>query len=428
MQVLTVKRTRDEMAFFSSGLKPDDVFTPRSANVNPKLYIPRPDLEEDLTEGLLESQHLVIFGESGNGKSWLYKRVFAEAGVFYEVVNLVLASTLGSLGSAFDDKLSRQEDLERKEYETSKSSGVKPGGVGVDFEGTWKYVKGKKEPFERLLAYIRNSARRKTAVIVFDNFEQVAGDEEICKQIANCVVLLDDPIYAAYNIKIVIVGTPVGIDEILSRNGNIQTISTRLKEIPEVERMSPTEAQLLMRRGLEDQLKLTVLGDAQIFYDRMLSITDRIALELQELGLRIAKEAVKKGGVIDQNVLNRAVEKWAKNSIRSSCVMVSNRMNSRETKASRRNQCIYACGMAKKESFTYKDVEKEIRTLFPATTAGVSLNVSGELSKLAKGENPLLKRLPTDDAYRLSNPKIRMAIRTMLTLVDEKVSKAVLDI
>lgn len=416
------------MAIFSLGPKPDEVFTPRSANVNPKLYIPRPDLEEELAEGLSESQHLVIFGESGNGKSWLYKKVFKEQKVFYEVVNLVLASTLGSLGAAFDDKLSRQEKLEKEEYELSKSGGVKPYGVGIDFEGTWKYVKGKKEPFEKLLAYLRRSAGNRKAVIVFDNFEQVASDAEVCKQIANCVVLLDDPIYAAYDVKIVIVGTPVGIDEILSRNGNVQTISTRLKEIPEVERMTPTEAQILMRRGLEDQLKLKVLGQSQVFYDRMLSITDRIALELQELGLRIAKEALKKDSVIDQNVLNRAVSKWAKNSIRAYCSMVSSRMNSKETKAARRNQCIYACGMTDKESFTYKDVEKKIRVLFPETTVGVSLNVSGELSRLAKGENPLLKRLPTDDAYRLASPKIRMAIRTMLTIADGKVSRTVVDV
>jgi hypothetical protein len=416
------------MGVFSLGLKPDEVFTPRSANVNPKLYIPRPDLEEELAEGLLESQHLVIFGESGNGKSWLYKRVFREQKIFFEVVNLVQASTLGSLGAAFDDKLSRQEKLEREEYDLSKSSGVKPGGIGVDFEGTWKYIKGKKEPFEKLLAYIRKSAGKRGAVIVFDNFEQVASDEGVCKQISNCVVLLDDPVYAEYNVKILIVGTPVGIDEILSRNGNIQTISTRLKEISEVERMTPTEAQLLMRRGLEDQLKLKVLGSSQVFYDRMLSITDRIALELQELGLRIAKEALKKDGVIDQNVLNRAVSRWAKNSIRANCTMVSSRMNSKETKVSRRNQCIYACGMIERDSFTYKDVEKKIRELFSETTKGVLLNVSGELSKLAKGDNPLLKRLPADDAYRLASPKIRMAIRTMLVVVDGKVSRNVVDV
>lgn len=407
------------------GNRPEDVFTPRSANINPKLYIPRPDLEEELAEGLTESQHLVLFGESGNGKSWLYKKVFKEQNVHYEVINLAQASSLGSLHSAFSDKLDRQQELEKESYELSKAGGVKPGGVGVDFEGTWTYVRGKQEPFERLLAYVRRTAKKRSAAIVFDNFEQVSSELDICKQIANCVVLLDDPMYSAYEVKIVIVGTPHGIDEILSRNGSIQTISSRLKEVPEVERMTKSEAQLLMRRGLEDLLKLEILGDSQKFYDYLLSITDRIALELQELGLRIAKEARKKNGVIDRNVMNRAILKWANNSIRAYCNIVSARLNSRDTKAARRNQCIYACGLTDQSSFTYKDVEKLIRKYFPETTNGVSLNVSGELSKLSKGENPLLKRLASDDAYRLASPKVRMAIRTMLTVEGGKVVKVI---
>lgn len=409
-------------------LLPNDVFTPRSANVNPRLYIPRPDLEEELSEGLLESQHLVVFGESGNGKSWLYKNVFKKDKVHYEVIDLVQASTFGSLLATFEDKLDRLEKLEKEEYEVAKSAGLKPAGLGADVEGTWRYVKGKKEPFEKLLAYIRKSAGKRKAVVVFDNFEQIASEPKFCKQVSNCVILLDDPIYAGYDVKIVIVGTPSGIDEILSKNSNIQTISSRLKEIPEVERMTKNEAQLLMRIGLEDLLKLNILGDSQIFYDHLLNITDRVALELQELGLKIAKESVKKNNTIDQTVMNRAIKKWAKNSIRAYCTTVSSRLNSRETKAARRNQCIYACGMAEKASFTYKDIERLIREYFPETTTGVSLNVSGELSKLAKGENPLLKRLPTDDAYRLASPKIRMAIRAMLTVAEGKVVKTIDDL
>lgn len=413
------------MSIFSSKPAPEDIFTPRSANVNSRLYIPRPDLEEELTEGLSESQHLVIFGESGNGKSWLYKSVFDKEKVHYEVVNLVQASTLKSLGAAFEDKLSRKEELEKHEYEVAKKGGVKPGGVGFDIEGTWTYVKGKKEPFEKLLAYVRKSAGKRKAAIVFDNFEQVASEPDICKQIANCVILLDDPIYDAYRVKIVIVGTPAGIDEHLAHHGNIQTISTRLKEIPEVERMTRNEARSLMKVGLEDILKLKIVGDSEVFYERMLSITDRIALELQELGLKVAKEAAKKDGKIDQIVLNRAVARWAKNSIRSYCAMVSSRLNSRETKAARRNQCIYACGLIDKDRFSYRDVEIKIRELFSETTQGVALNVSGELSKLAKGDNPLLKRLPTDDAYRFSSPKVRMAIRTMLAIDAGKVIRTI---
>ncbi|MDO6586040.1 hypothetical protein Q4543_10950 [Salipiger sp. 1_MG-2023] len=183
-----------------------------------------------------------------------------------------------------------------------------------------------------------------------------------------------------------------------------------------------------MRIGLEDILGYEILGNSDNFYERMLSITDRIALELQELGLKVAKEAEKNSGKIDQRVLDRAVRKWAKNSIRAFCTMVSNRMNSRDTKAARRNQCIYACGTIDADRFTYKDIEEKIRELFPNSTNGVTLNVSGELSKLAKDENALLKRLPTDDAYRLSSPKVRMAIRTMLSISDGKVVRTITDI
>lgn len=411
------------MSIFSSDIDPEKVFTPRAADVNPRLYIPRPELEEELVDGLKESQHLVIFGESGNGKSWLYKSVFSKQKVYFEVVNLVQASRLGGLNEAFKDKLSSKGLLEQSEYEVASSGGFKPAGIGADISGKWKYVLSKKEPFERLLASIREEAGGKRAALVFDNFEQIVGYDDICKQVSNCIVLLDDQVYSQYNVKIVIVGTPSGIDEHLSKSGNVQTISTRLKEIPEVERMTRGEAKSLMKLGLEDILKLKIVGNSDIFYDRMLNITDRIALELQELGLRIAKEALKKDKKIDQKVMARAVSKWANNSIKANCAMVMTRMNSRDTKAARRNQCIYACGAIEADSFTYKDIEAKIRELFPETTKGVSLNVSGELSKLARDENPLLKRLPTDDAYRLSSPKVRMAIRTLLSIQDGKVVK-----
>lgn len=278
------------------------------------------------------------------------------------------------------------------------------------------------------MAYIRKKAGRGKAVIVLDNFEQISNDADLCKQVSNCIVLLDDPTYYQYEVKIVIVGTPAGIDEILSRSGNLQTISTRLKEIPEVERMTRGEAKSLMHLGLERALKLEVIGNSDVFYDRMLNVTDRIALELQELGLKIAKEARKKGGKIDRVVFDRATAKWAKNSIRSACAMLADRLNSNATKAARRNQCLYACGEITKDAFTYKDVEAKIRELFPETTKNVALNVSGELSKLSKDKNPQLRRIEHQKAYRLSSPKVRMAIRTMLAIQNGKVVRIVNDI
>jgi ABC-type lipoprotein export system ATPase subunit len=52
----------------------DEVFKPRNHEVNDRIYVHRPDLEKSLELGLSGSLHTVIYGESGSGKSWLYKK------------------------------------------------------------------------------------------------------------------------------------------------------------------------------------------------------------------------------------------------------------------------------------------------------------------------------------------------------------------
>jgi DNA replicative helicase MCM subunit Mcm2 (Cdc46/Mcm family) len=43
--------------------------------------------------------HIIIHGESGTGKSWLYKKTFRDAGVQFLVANLANASRLGSIAA-----------------------------------------------------------------------------------------------------------------------------------------------------------------------------------------------------------------------------------------------------------------------------------------------------------------------------------------
>jgi hypothetical protein len=52
----------------------DEVFTPRKTEVNENMYVVRGELEAALKNRLNGSQHIVIHGESGCGKSWLYKK------------------------------------------------------------------------------------------------------------------------------------------------------------------------------------------------------------------------------------------------------------------------------------------------------------------------------------------------------------------
>jgi hypothetical protein len=75
----------------------DEVFTPRNSNVNSNMYVRRDELEKELRRAMGGSLHILIHGESGCGKSWLFKKILDEEKIFYLPANLANASRLGSI-------------------------------------------------------------------------------------------------------------------------------------------------------------------------------------------------------------------------------------------------------------------------------------------------------------------------------------------
>jgi ABC-type Mn2+/Zn2+ transport system ATPase subunit len=61
------------------------------------MYVARPIHEKSLSRALKRNSHTLIFGESGNGKSWLYKKVLYSEDINYVVANCANASRIGSL-------------------------------------------------------------------------------------------------------------------------------------------------------------------------------------------------------------------------------------------------------------------------------------------------------------------------------------------
>jgi Cdc6-like AAA superfamily ATPase len=74
-----------------------DVFTPRNESVNKEMYISRGDHEKNLFRSIKGSMHSFLSGESGTGKSWLYKKVFSEKKINFKAVNCANASRQGSI-------------------------------------------------------------------------------------------------------------------------------------------------------------------------------------------------------------------------------------------------------------------------------------------------------------------------------------------
>ena len=49
--------------------RPQEVFTPRAAEINENMYVNRPNLEIRLKRAIQGSYHVIVYGDSGSGKS-----------------------------------------------------------------------------------------------------------------------------------------------------------------------------------------------------------------------------------------------------------------------------------------------------------------------------------------------------------------------
>lgn len=143
---------------FFSQAKPEDVFAPRSAEVNVDMYVARPDLERSLKKALRGNLHMIVHGESGTGKSWLYKKTFSDLSVSYLVANLANASRLGSITAELKNLVDREGKARKKGYEEEKSAEVSAIFAKGELAHTAAYELGQKEPFESALELLRSKA------------------------------------------------------------------------------------------------------------------------------------------------------------------------------------------------------------------------------------------------------------------------------
>ena len=161
------------MNIFTKKPTPEEVFTPRSHDLNQKTYAERPILEKRLKRALSGHKFLIGHGESGNGKTWLYKRVLQEEKVPYQVLNLAKMHTEGSLNSVILAKIGELglESIvsEKKEIDI----GIRPGGMGGGVKEATEYKSYPAPPLEVLANEMYTRSPRQNSVLVLDNFEQI---------------------------------------------------------------------------------------------------------------------------------------------------------------------------------------------------------------------------------------------------------------
>ncbi len=230
--------------------KPAEVFTPRNSEVNESMYIARPDLETALERGINGTLHVILHGESGSGKSWLYKQVLNRLDAEAVVANLASAARVGSIVGTIQAAVHHLAKPAKTGYAESKSAevGAIVGKGGLTH--TDNYVLPEKDALEVCYALMRRSAGTKTCCLVLDNLETIFESEPLMSELGEIVILLDDSRYAQHKIKLVIVGVPSGVREYFSRVQNRMTVSNRLQELPEVAALTKEQVNSLVRTGV----------------------------------------------------------------------------------------------------------------------------------------------------------------------------------
>ncbi|MPM28325.1 hypothetical protein SDC9_74846 [bioreactor metagenome] len=402
-----------------------DVFTPRKTDVNKNMYVERPELESELKQALLGTLHVLVYGESGNGKSWLCKKVLADIDTFYITANCANASRLDSL----------TEEIVNASIPsgTPTQNGYSIGNEGEI--GIWDFLKSKlslnksfnlkmDEPLLAAFKKIRQLAKDKKAVIIIDNLEAIFNNKKTMTELADLIILLDDPRYAAYNIKFLIIGVPSGVLDYFSEIKSSVTVANRLQEISEVASLSKDQVNDLTNKGFIDLLKSDIdLGTFAKWQDHIYLATIGIAQRVHEYCLQLAyilEQNNWKGTIEDLQIADK---KWLKQGMLKSYQVISSLMNERETKTGRRNQVLYALSKTNSRTISATQIEELVRAEFVNSTKGVILGISQIMaSDLSGGSNPIIKRTSSKGAdYEFVDPMYLMCLRVALRKDGERV-------
>lgn len=391
------------------------------------MYIPRVGLEGKLHGALEQAKHLVLHGESGCGKSWLYKKVFAQHDVFYVTANLGRASeSTGGLPGLLDmvtASLSGQALSGYSEGKTAQLGAVIAEG-GVSHEK--HYQVRQRDGFEVLLAEIRKKAGKKQSVLVFENLEHILGSKQLLDEFKGLLLLVDDGECARHRVRVLLVTTASDLRDYLANIDRANTITNRLYEIPEVGRLAPTQADRFVSKGLFELLGINPAGIGEGAKSRewaaqwVLWFSDRIPQYLHELCLEVAIASEASGRVLTKDVMRDATRDWLRSSLIGQMTAITSNLNSNKTKKGRKNQLIYAIGVCADAEFDYQKIEKIVRAEFPNTCDGVKLSISQGLSELASAKIPLIRKVPHGTSYRVVDPRYRILIRWALERSDSE--------
>lgn len=400
------------------------MFTPRQGEVNTKMYVDRPLHEKSLARALKRNSHTLLFGDSGNGKSWLYKKVMKENGIPYVVANCANASRLKSITQEICNCLIEPGTVTKLGFSEEKAAEVSAYFAKGGLKHSGNYNVSQEEPLLKAFKMF-SEATSDRKIIVLDNLESIFNSKELMDELADIVILLDDDRYASCNINILIVGVPNGVLQYFSETKNLESVSNRIQEVEKVASLDSGQVMEIIKKGF-DQLSIKITGQTLIdLSDHVWDVTLGIAQRVHEYCECLAYEVEDNEWKFDKALLQKANLSWLKQGLRQSYHVIETHLNSRETAVARRNQVIYCIAKIRQHQFDSNDIDALIRKEFPTTIPETNMGIGSILGELAKGDSPLLNRNDRNNSYSVRDPRYLMCIRVALykDQVSERVVK-----
>nr|WP_321508071.1 AAA family ATPase [uncultured Celeribacter sp.] len=385
------------------------------------MYINRPEHEDALRRAIKTKYNVVVFGDSGCGKSWLYKKVFKDDNVFYDVVDFSGAVTADDVDLKLLEAISDFQDW--AEFERTETGDASLGALKtkLGYKDATKWRKIDSSPFLQLLAHIRAAAGRRKSFLVLENLEYVLDQPEVVKRIQLMLLALDDPTAGELGVQLCLVGVPSEIKQILSDGNKFQTISNRVYEVPELNRMEKKEVELLARRGLEQQLDFTIESPT-FCYSKIAFVTYQIPQYVHDVCLHVALRAEDAYNIVNPDVIEDALGDWLKANARQSTEFIRNWVMNDRSKHRTKAKIIYCISRLEKHFFTSEDIVEWLDKIFPKMMAERRPQVLRALRSLTEGEQRLLKCDAERRLFRVATPQIRSSLWIGLRLRGEEVS------
>lgn len=392
-----------------------EVFTPRNDNVNKEMYVNRPELEIDLSRSIKGSMNTLISGESGNGKSWLYKTVLTSEKINFAITNCANASRNGSLTNAIYQSVLPSGLTAKTAFSETKKAGVKAVVFDGGIEHKDEYKINPVDPLLESFQWLYKKAHGNNSIIVLDNFEAIFSNKKLMQEVADILILLDDEQYAKFNSKFLIVGTPCDVIEYFSKTPNSSSVANRIEELRSVTSLSQNQVEEIITKGLVGALQIK-LNPSQLneITKHVYNVTMGVAQRVHEYCEKLAYKISDSNWLYESKLLHLADIDWLMIGLKQSYSVVQQNLNSRSTAISRRNQVIYSVGKISSHQFDSGDIEKIIHKEFPSTIPETNMGIGSILTGLCTSSAPILKKNSKMNTYQVIDPRYVMCIRVIL--------------